>query len=35
MFFGCLYSVNSLERVSMNNKKCKVRTKIVNVSNSN
>ena len=35
MFFGCLYSENSLECISMNNKKCKVRTEIVNVSNSN
>ena len=35
MFFGCnLSSVNPLECVSMNNQKCKVRPKVVNV-NSN
>ena len=33
MFFGCsLSSVNSLERVSMNNQKCKVRPEIVNLN---
>ena len=34
IFFGSLSSVNPLECVSMNNKKCKVRSEIVNV-NSN
>ena len=35
MFFGCnLSSVNLLERVSMNNQECKVRSETVNV-NSN
>ena len=35
MFFGCnLSSVNPLECVLMNNQKCKVRPKVVNV-NSN
>ena len=34
MCFGSLSSVNPLECVSMNNKKCKVRSEIVNV-NSN
>ena len=33
MFFGCnLLSVNPLECVSMNNKECKARPKIVNVN---
>ena len=34
MFFGCLSNVNPLKCVSMNNRECKIRTKIVNV-NSN
>ena len=34
MFFGSLSSMNPLECVSMNNRKCKVRPKIVNI-NSN
>ena len=34
MFFGSLSSANSLQCVSMNNQKCKVRPEIVNV-NSN
>ena len=34
MFVGSLSSVNLLERVSMDNQECKVRTEIVN-ANSN
>ena len=35
MFFGCnLSSMNPLERVSMNNRKCKVRPEIVNVDSN-
>ena len=32
--FGCLYRVNPLECISMNNQECKLRTEIVNI-NSN
>ena len=35
MFFGSLYSVNSLECVSMKNQECKVRPEIVNISSNN
>ena len=33
MLFGCnLFSVNPIERVSMNNQKCKIRPEIFNVN---
>ena len=33
--FGCsLLSVNSLEYVSMNNRECKIRTKIIDINNN-
>ena len=35
MFFSSLSDINSLECVSMNNQKCKVRPEIIDVSSNN